>query len=1594
MKKFLLFLIASIFLINLVSAYDVAYIVKSSANSNVLNALNELNMSYEIISDSQIPTKNFSNYSFLLIQDDVTNRNYLNISSRNSLFIDGDVVQYAWNESTTLTGTSSTFTSKFENLGTALTEGFSSSTFNAYTATKAITYLKIKPSYITKVATTTGSSGPYGIVAYSNVSNIRKVFFGFKDISSWSGDSKKLFKNCLNWVAYGEEPAFTGNIGTITWNESYGINNAINLNDHFKSWQGRNLTFEVYNKSDSHIEVTIVDGLVSFNSSKYWSGNGSIIFSATDSTGLKVFSNNISLVILPVNHIPTFSGIIPDVTWNEDSAARNAINLSSYFSDIDNDSLEYGAITSENKNITAWREGEFISFSSDENWNGNDWIILFAYDPSGMNATSNKIILTVLPVNDAPVMNNISDVSIVEGDKLEINAEVSDPDGDVLVVSYNSPLDQNGKWQTKLGDAGVYATGVSATDSSGLSDSKSFSINVIPKIYINEFSSDWVELYNPSTSASLDGCILATRNSSLAISGSIAKIRSFNISVDKDDDELTLVCSNLTVDLVNYASLNLPNGESRGRVIDGSETWMIYQYPSRDLSNSEDMTPPQVDLTLENDYYSETGRVNLSFNASDNVKTSLDCSLYLNSTLVMAKTIIGEGSFSLELGDGNYSWNVECSDGRTIGKSETRNFRVHIPRAPVVENLLDRVINETDLARIEVNAVSQEGLNLTYSINDSRFIQTGNIFTWQTDYDSEGVYDLTISVSDGKFNVDKTFKLTVLNRNRQPILEEIDNQTIIEDNNKSILLEASDADKDLLNFSIINKDTSKVDCKLSGNNLTIIPALHWYGNASCTIQVSDGHLVDSKLLNVEVLFFNYKPIMSSINNITANEGERVRIIASASDVEGEVLTYSINDSRFVKQFNNIFNWNTTYGDAGVHYFNVSVSDGEKEASQIVKVTVNKVNQAPTISVLNQNILEDSLVNYIEINASDPDGTIAGFKILNEDSKKVHCFINNSKLGIVPYKDFNGVSNCTIQVSDDLGKTASSIFSVIVNAVNDAPEIVSYNPAFDPVISKKGKLNVSVSVKDIDTSVSNLSLNWLVNGEHVANGTSYLFKNFTGGNYNLTFVVSDGEFKSARQWNIGVIGRPLQGNFTGTSTNFSNLTDEEMQSLNLILEKETGKISFIQKVDISDISDFEHYTFFKKGFISLDSGVLYSLKNKNVILNFYNVTFVKMPTVYYSQAFTSNPDEVTEVCPSNICSNITYNNATKTLSMNVLGFSSYKIGDIQTCSAKGGRLCSDSEECSGGFMEAFEDQCCAGTCVEKAPAFTKIDKCENLSSKIKLDIKDPDKNDKFKIGDNLSVSLSVENNDNDDHDFDVYTYLYDLKNDDIVQDYSDSLSVDEDEKEKLNLDFIVSNDAEDGSHAIFVRVEDDDYCQQGYVKIKLEKEDHEVKLKNVQTDDNIYSCGSYIEFDLTGENTGKDSENVYLRAENSELGIDDKTESFELEEDGGRSRFDKLMSLNIPTNAKAGTYTIKFSANYEDGEDVFEKQIVLGECLREKEEISTQSKVKLQQGTEKKVTKKSFWDSLDFSSLRLLNFALVFGIGILIILIILIVRRKR
>jgi len=280
-----------------------------------------------------------------------------------------------------------------------------------------------------------------------------------------------------------------------------------------------------------------------------------------------------------------------------------------------------------------------------------------------------------------------------------------------------------------------------------------------------------------------------------------------------------------------------------------------------------------------------------------------------------------------------------------------------------------------------------------------------------------------------------------------------------------------------------------------------------------------------------------------------------------------------------------------------------------------------------------------------------------------------------------------------------------------------------------------------------------------------------------------------------------------------------------------------------------------------------------------------------------------------------------------------------VGDISelTCQEAEGYTCSNSEYCILDNLLGVKDSddCCSVPC---SPKFRDVDRCDNIDSEIEIEIQDPGENEEFKVGEIINGRLKIKNN-LEDLDFDVEVYLYDISEDEEVLKYETSVEIDKDREKILRFEFEVpENLDEENDYAIFAKVieEDEEYCNEKYIRIDIIREEHDVVIESVKVDDSVV-CGDYIYVDVKVKNLGSSDEEVYLVVENSELDIYEETEEFDLERYGDEDEFERRFEMKIPNEIEEGTYEIEIDVFFDVERNSFVKDLFV-KCDWVEEEI--------------------------------------------------------
>ncbi len=192
-------------------------------------------------------------------------------------------------------------------------------------------------------------------------------------------------------------------------------------------------------------------------------------------------------------------------------------------------------------------------------------------------------------------------------------------------------------------------------------------------------------------------------------------------------------------------------------------------------------------------------------------------------------------------------------------------------------------------------------------------------------------------------------------------------------------------------------------------------------------------------------------------------------------------------------------------------------------------------------------------------------------------------------------------------------------------------------------------------------------------------------------------------------------------------------------------------------------------------------------------------------------------------------------------------------------------------------------------------------------------------------DDVEIEVKVENNGDDNEDITVDIDLYDPENNDVIDfedgDNEDTISIDEDDSEIFKFNVKIPSDIEERNYRLYVKAyidgDEDVQCtdvenSDDYVEVDVNKESREVIIDDVVVPISA-ECKETAEIYAKVYNIGsKDEDRVKVTVYNKELGIDQESSSFELDEgDSKKVYFD----LHVPEDAEEKTYSLELKAFY-------------------------------------------------------------------------------
>ncbi|MFT6971125.1 MAG: hypothetical protein ACJAXX_001693 [Roseivirga sp.] len=483
---------------------------------------------------------------------------------------------------------------------------------------------------------------------------------------------------------------------------------------------------------------------------------------------------------------------------------------------------------------------------------------------------------------------------------------------------------------------------------------------------------------------------------------------------------------------------------------------------------------------------------------------------------------------------------------------------------------------------------------LTYTIDNSALFmlsESNGVLSVSTKDVAAGTEVVNITASDGVATVTQavTFTLDELSADVQ-VANAIEDRIESEDFGQvQIDLSAlfTDVNNNAAEFTYEVSGSSSIPAQIAADGKTLIltSPSNFSGSDQFFIIGKSGGKSAFAQFNVTVNAVNDAPTLNTVQNQTTQEDTELTGIFTQfadidTDLSGLTFTATSSNQALVKDASIALNstvngvevsLNPEENASGNSNITLNVSDGQYTASRTFKVSVESVNDKPTVASSTLTNATEDLIYSVDLKTlfNDIDNDPLTFSLENKPS---WLTLTGSTLSGTPLNGNVGTATFFITANDGGGGTVRQSYTVITSNVNDAPILATALPNITATedVLLSSLLNIA-SFSDVDrdalTYTATFTGNTWLSFDRATNRFTGTPTNNDIGVVTVTVTATDGSGTSA------------DGSFTLTIANVNDApSDISLANLN-IAENSTAVaiLSAISSVDV-DAGDSHSYSF--------------------------------------------------------------------------------------------------------------------------------------------------------------------------------------------------------------------------------------------------------------------------------------------------------------------------------------------------------------------------------------------------------------------------------
>ena len=591
--------------------------------------------------------------------------------------------------------------------------------------------------------------------------------------------------------------------------------------------------------------------------------------------------------------IPDISTIIDNISTDEDvSVEFNALSNDSFVT-----TAPYSVSYTNPSNGSVSISGDLVTYNPNADFNGSD---SFSYTLTQSDKVSSSTInLTINPVNDDPVINTASTISVEENQTAVATIDTSDVDTEDTLTLSLSGTDQDSfdlssddvltfktapDYETKTS----YLITLSLTDGTA-TVTKDLTINILN---LNDVAPE----FTSAATFSID-------ENTTAVGTAAAT------DVEGDDVTFTISGSELSITSAGVITFNsAPDYETKTShtatitASDGVNT--TDQSITVNINNLNDNNPVFTTSSTLNGDENQTSISTVAASDADGDSVSFTISgsdLAISSDGVL--TFVTEPDYEQVT---SFTATITATDGTlSTDQSVTVNVNNLNDNAPVYTAATGVNASENQTSAFTVTGTDADGDTLAYAISggadkDSFTINSSSgVVTFNTapDYETKTTYVIVVDILDGGYTTSQEVTINITDVNEAPLISSSASFNADENQTAIGTASASDPEGTEISYSVTGTDAGVISISSSGVlSFDTAPNYESKNAYSVTLNAGDGVNTTSQNISIAINDINDAPVASSDNyvmKLLPQAQSSTTITLQGTDEDGDSLTYSI-----------------------------------------------------------------------------------------------------------------------------------------------------------------------------------------------------------------------------------------------------------------------------------------------------------------------------------------------------------------------------------------------------------------------------------------------------------------------------------------------------------------------------------------------------------------------------------------------------------------------------------------------------------------------------------------------------------------------------